>query len=120
VAMGMPGRLAVVAVLAMAGACSGSDSEEPGAAPVVCSSDVPFLIDDPTPTRAEVLDMQAGTGLDDAGATRRGRAQNIAAGVREPLELEDPATSASGSTTRATASSTSRRRPMSPANASRR
>ena len=70
-AMGVPGRLAAVAVLAMAGGCAGSDPEEPDAAPVVCSSDAPFLIDDPTPTRAEVLDVQVGTGLDDAAATRR-------------------------------------------------
>jgi hypothetical protein len=86
--MGVPGRLAVVAVLAMAGACSSPD--EPAVVPVVCASDAPMAIDVPAPTEAEIDDTVAATGLDRGAAAQRARMQGIAMSVQSEVSAADP------------------------------
>jgi hypothetical protein len=85
--VGVPGRLVVVAVLVMSGACSSPD--EPEVAPVVCTSDAPMAIDVPVPSEAEIDDTVAATGLDRGPAAQRARMQGIATTARSDLQDAD-------------------------------
>jgi hypothetical protein len=85
--VGVRGRLVVVAVLAMSGACS--SPAEPAVVPVVCASDAPMAIDVPPPSEAEIDDTVAATGLDRAAAAQRARMQSIADAVRTELQDVD-------------------------------